>query len=679
MKNKKISLTPLRSLSRRFHVGWVVSAGFGILVSLLMATIIAGLYTFSHHNHHLAEVSESATRKIYLAFSMRNAIRERIDSLRIMVNMDDPFDRDEQRLVFYSHARIYSQARSEMIRLATHPQEKAFIEKLDRAAREARPSNRLALSQLSLLEEEITPATQDAVSAAIIAHLNLLNRVSEMVALQDEISKQALQEADLSFRQSMAIAVIVGVISVIIAILTASMVIARATEKNRQLSYQASHDALTGLPNRAAFEQAVSMTLEEASIDRTEHVLLFMDLDQFKLVNDTKGHQAGDKLLQALSKVLSAELRSSDLLARLGGDEFGVLLRFTNAKFGEMVADKLRRAVEEFVFDYDNESFRVGVSIGMTPFSNDDFTLERLLSIADASCYAAKDSGRNRIHRSDLNADELSVRDGEMRWASRISQAINEDRFVLHGQAMRPLSGRAMNTRTPVELLLRLMSDDGEDLIFPGDFLPAAERYGKMFDIDCWVLKHAIAWLETLGELQNQIVASINICGRSASDPQFADFVHEQLQASSVDPRALCFEITESVAVHSLGNASRLIEKVGAMGCHFALDDFGSGVSSFSYLRHLKVDWLKIDGSYISNIEHNVTDRSLVESINNISHTLGKLTVAEFVESESTMKALKNMGVDYAQGFGFHRPVPLREVEKFLRQLDPGQSLQARA
>lgn len=660
----------LERMTRHLSVAWVVSIGFGLIILMLLTTLVVGLYAFSYHNHHLAEVSDSAIRKIHLAFNMRDAIRERIDLLRVMPGLDDPFDRDEQRMIYFSHSGRYTRAREELLALATHPQERHLMEILDRAARDARPANGRALNLLAQIE--LPPARQllPAVGEAIMRHLDMLNPLQRMLQVQQRINREALAEAEKSVAKTFGLSILMGAIAMIIAVLTAWVVILRISEKNRQLSHQATHDSLTGLPNRTAFENTVNWALRESAEDDSQHVLLYMDLDQFKLVNDTKGHQAGDELLCNLSDTMHAQLRQSDMLARLGGDEFGVLLRYTDANSGETVANKLRQTVEDYEFHYRGDTFRVGVSIGMTPFNGREYTLERLLSIADASCYAAKDGGRNQVHRSDTHQAELTQRSGEMRWATRISEAINQDQFLLVGQSMRALSDRGAGERILIELLIRLRDPGSETLIPPGQFLPAAERYGLMGNIDRWVVKHALQWITSLGIKQKEITACINIHAGSASDSRFTEFLYSEITNSGVDPAALCFEITESAAVHNLSAACALIERVGSLGCRFALDDFGSGLSSFSYLRNLDVDYLKIDGSYICNIDNSPTDRALVASINNIAQTLGKATIAEYAENEHVVEILDQMGLDFAQGFVVQHPAPLEELEAQLSDRD---------
>jgi len=432
---------------------------------------------------------------------------------------------------------------------------------------------------------------------------------------------------------------------------------------------------LTGLLNRQAFEASLGLTLEQCDFRPESHALMFVDLDRFKLVNDTCGHRAGDCLLRELSGRLNASLRHSDVLGRIGGNEFGVLLRYTDAEEAAALAETLRRAIEEFIFEWDDQTFKVGASIGMVPFGNEPIPLEELLSTADACCHSAKEEGRNRVHQADINPEAVLRRSGEMRWLTRISDAIQNDRFVLFGQMIKPINSKLDDGRLVLEVLLRMREDAGLGLIPPGQFLPTAERYGIVPDIDRWVVRNSLQWLAGLGRTAEQVRVNINICGPAASDPQFHHYVRDLIAATGVPPRSLCFEITESTAIRSLDNAAALVDALGDLGCQFALDDFGSGLSSFNQLRHLKVDYLKIDGSFIHNIDRDPINRAMVESINSIGKKLGKKTVAEFVENERIHRILEEIAVDYAQGFGLHRPEPLSNLKAQILQSPQAKNL----
>lgn len=430
----------------------------------------------------------------------------------------------------------------------------------------------------------------------------------------------------------------------------------------QQLSYQATHDSLTGLVNRAEFERYLERALRKAHADGSEHALCYLDLDQFKIINDTSGHIAGDELLRQLAEVLKAKVRKSDLLARLGGDEFAVLIEHCTLQDAERVAEALRKSICEYRFQWDGKSFAVGVSAGLVPITPLTVNMTEVLKAADAACYAAKDGGRNRIHIYREGDAELSRRFGEMRWVSRINEALETERFALRFQPIVPVvPGNASGWH--YELLLSMRDHDGA-MVSPGAFLPAAERYGLSVNIDRWVVTNALSWLSAHpAELAQTERCSINLSGPSISDKNFLGFVIEQLEAKGVPADKICFEITETAAITNLSSASRLISTLRGLGCSFALDDFGSGVSSFAYLKNLAVDLIKIDGVFVKEICDDPVSRALVKAINDMGHAMGKRTIAEAVESQAIFEELGRIGVDYAQGFGITAPRPLSTLE----------------
>lgn len=429
----------------------------------------------------------------------------------------------------------------------------------------------------------------------------------------------------------------------------------------RELSHQAAHDTLTGLANRAEFELRVAAILALPLAERGEQVLCYMDLDQFKIVNDTCGHAAGDELLRQLSKLFQARIRSTDVLARLGGDEFGLLLTGCHLEEALPIVDGMRAQVEEFRFSWEGKTFAIGVSIGLVQIAPGE-TLGRLLSAADSACYAAKDAGRNRIHIYQADDEQLLERRGEMLWVNRIRQALDEDLLRLYVQRIMPVAG---TTSSPsFEVLVRMLGDDGS-VIPPGAFMPAAERYALATAIDRWVVGNFLAWVGDYCRRQpdNQGSFSINLSAASLGEDSFLEFVLVTLARHSVPPKCICFEITETSAIANLSRAVVFMQRLRSIGCRFALDDFGSGLSSFAYLKTLPVDFLKIDGVFIKDIETDPIARAMVSAINTIGHEMGLLTVAEFVESEGILRCLQELGVDYAQGYHLGRPQPLTDIE----------------
>ena len=426
-----------------------------------------------------------------------------------------------------------------------------------------------------------------------------------------------------------------------------------------RLAHLASHDALTGLLNRREFERRVSMVLAEGPYQDGQHAVLYLDLDEFKVVNDTCGHAAGDELLRQVSALLRPRLREGDTLARLGGDEFGVLLEHCAPAPALAIADALRKTIGDFHFQWNQRSFKIGASVGVVNLAGGPDTLAAILSAADAACYMAKDKGRNRVQVYSPESDEVTLRKGEMEWVNRIHRALAENRFCLYAQPVRATVG---GDATPAytELLLRLRDDDG-GLVPPTAFIPAAERYHLMPAIDRWVINTAFGQLgrqlEDGDEAQTGVCA-INVSGASLGDDDFHDFVQAQFVVHRIPHALICFEITETTAVASLTKATQFMSALRGLGCRFALDDFGVGVSSFTYLKHLPVDYVKIDGSFVKDMLDDPVNHAMVEAIHRIGHIMGKQTIAESVERRETLKALRAIGVDYAQGFGIAAPAP---------------------
>jgi diguanylate cyclase (GGDEF)-like protein/PAS domain S-box-containing protein len=420
-----------------------------------------------------------------------------------------------------------------------------------------------------------------------------------------------------------------------------------------ELSWHASHDQLTGLSNRFSFEQQLQEALRDSAERGAHHALLYLDLDQFKVVNDTCGHGAGDLLLQRIAKLLQAHIRGTDVIARLGGDEFGALLNDCPLDQALRVANDMREEIQDLRFIWAEKSFAVGVSIGLVPITAHSGTTADVQSAADVACYAAKEKGRNRVHVYRPDDAELDLRKGEMEWVSRITRGLEDNRFLLYAQeivALRP--GLSQGRR--IELLLRLRDEQG-NIVSPRAFLPAAERYNLMPTIDRWVVRTALAALA--GDSDHRVEScSINLSGQNLTDASFLSFVLEQIRRHAVPPGKLCFEITETAAVTHLERARDVISTLREAGCHFSLDDFGSGLCSFGYLKSLPVDFLKIDGRFVKDLLEDPIDRAMVDAINRMGHLMGLNTVAEFVESPRIIEELRSIGVDFAQGFAVSQP-----------------------
>ncbi|MCU7843439.1 MAG: EAL domain-containing protein [Candidatus Thiodiazotropha sp. (ex Monitilora ramsayi)] len=429
----------------------------------------------------------------------------------------------------------------------------------------------------------------------------------------------------------------------------------------REMRFLASHDPLTHLLNRHAFDQRLREAFSDAKDFAIEHVLCYMDLDQFKVVNDTCGHVAGDTMLRQLSHHLRQAIGADGVLARLGGDEFGLLLERCSLNDGLQVTERIFDTVKRFRFIWEGRSFSCAVSIGVAMIDPNMESPHNVLSAADTACYVAKDMGRNRLHVYRPYDEEISRQQGEMRWVNRIESAIQKEQFSLLQQPIMSLATHAIGDEH-VEMLLRMHDGQG-GVITPGAFIPAAERYNLMGSLDRWVIRNTFDWLSrNPGRMEELGACSINLSGQSLGDGSLHEYILEQLREFGLPAEKISFEITETAVVNRLDQATRFISLLKRRGFRFALDDFGTGVSSFAYLKSLPVDYLKIDGSFVKNMLNDPVDRAMVESINRIGHLMGLQTIAEYVESDQILEQLIEIGVDYAQGYGVMKPRPLTSI-----------------
>jgi diguanylate cyclase (GGDEF)-like protein/PAS domain S-box-containing protein len=434
----------------------------------------------------------------------------------------------------------------------------------------------------------------------------------------------------------------------------------------RALAYQASHDALTGLINRREFESRLNDALQAArDCESVSHVLMYLDLDQFKVINDTCGHQAGDRLLKQITGVVQTRIRTTDTLARLGGDEFGVLLQDCTLDTAERIAENLRQAIRDFRFVWNERVMNVGVSIGLAEINAQSETPASVMSAADVACYSAKDAGRNRVQT--YRQGRAPERHREMQWVSRINRACEDNRLTLLCQPVVPIR-HGVEALRHFELLLRMHDENGQ-LVQPAEFIPAAERYNLMPAIDRWVVRKACSALVHRRADEGRrprFMLAINISSTTLNDEQFVDFVISEMAAVDLSPGSLCFELTESAAMGSLANATHFIKELRARGCRFALDDFGSGLSSFMFLKNLAVDYLKIDGQFVQNVIDDAIDRSMVEAIAQIGHAMRIHTVAERVDSADVLNRLAEIGIEYAQGNYIAPPRPVALLDELV-------------
>ncbi len=428
-------------------------------------------------------------------------------------------------------------------------------------------------------------------------------------------------------------------------------------EMEQRLELQAAHDDLTGLYNRRTFEESLQRALLTAS--ETPHCLMFLDLDRFKVVNDTSGHHAGDELLKQLAELLRANLEEEAILARLGGDEFGLILQKRSLEAGKETAARLLQAVADFRFYWNDRIYTLGMSIGIVLMDDSRQDASELLGMADAACYRAKEEGRNRYYVYSPGDTAISHRQAELAWLNRIESAFAEERFLLYAQPIVSLQEEARVPPRFAEVLLRMRDTEGQ-LVTPDKFLPAAERYNLMPTIDRWVVRNALRWLRQEPSYHGML--SINLSGSSLGDPLFLDFLLRELEELEIEGQRLCLEITETEAITNLSRARHFIARTRELGVRFALDDFGSGMSSFGYLKDLPVDYLKIDGRFVRNMDLDPVSMAMVRSIHEIGHLMGKQTIAEFVGHAAVVKLLRELGVNHAQGFYLGEPAPLSRL-----------------
>jgi len=443
--------------------------------------------------------------------------------------------------------------------------------------------------------------------------------------------------------------------------------VTEARNMAQQIQHQATHDSLTGLVNRSEFEKRLYNAIVSAQDSNTHHCLCYLDLDQFKIVNDTAGHAAGDELLRKLTIYLKSKIRSRDTLARHGGDEFGLLLDNCRLDQAYRIANSLVTAIKNFNFEWQGRNYSVGASIGLVPINSKTNSTAEIMSQADVACYTAKDLGRNQVHIYENEDNNLTVRHSEIVKVAELSDSIKANRFRLYCQTIIPLQ-ESMRENNHYELLVRSVGNDGK-IELPKTFIPAAERYGMMAAVDRWVIKSAFQQYVNLFDQTENIKIAINLSGNSLADSSLLQYVRTNIVESGINAGNICFEITETAAISNLERAIEFIGDLKELGCEFALDDFGSGVSSFTYLKNLPVDYLKIDGSFVQDMVNDHINVAMVAAINEVGHVMGIKTIAEFAESPEIIQQLTNLGVDYAQGYAISTPMPIDVVASKLNKL----------
>jgi len=634
----------------------LVTIGFMAVLTLMFSLATISLLQLQSINARMEKLVEVTNMKTAAANEMRDAIRLRADSLKTMRLIQDPLERDAEHQRFISYTGKYSIARERLFSRGMDERETALNHQLQQLTRASQPhiddASNLLMSEAG--EEETNIAMEQVFKLQGLK----LGRLGELVQLEQQKTQEALTTSRRHYNSTRQLLFALTGFALLFSLLVARTVINHVSAKNRQLAYQASHDPLTGLINRHEFECRVERAIQNAKVQATTHTLLYLDLDQFKIVNDTCGHAAGDELLQQLSQLLLGSVRHRDTLSRLGGDEFGMLFENCPLDKAVEIANSLLTSIQEFNFTWGESSFTLGISIGVVPIDHSTSDIASAMSAADSACYIAKEAGRNQLQIAHMGDRRLQQRHGEMQWASRLTRALEKDQFTLYFQPIIPCANKSRHY-TYLEILLRLIDDDGT-VIAPGAFLYAAEKYNMVSSIDRWVIEHSMAWLaETEKSDGRPITISINISGQTIGSPDMLKFIIDKMEETGAPAGQIIFEVTETAAIENITSATSFMLTLRGCGFRFSLDDFGSGLSSFTYLKKLPVDFLKIDGAFVRDILSDPVDYAMVRSINELGQLLGKETIAEFVETTGLADELERMGVNYVQGYAFAKPRPL--------------------
>jgi len=638
------------------NIRLLVTIGFMAVLTLMFSLATISLLQLQSINARMEKMVAVTNMKTAAANDMRDAIRLRADSLKTMRLIQDPFERDAENQRFISYAGKYRMARERLVSLGMDERETALNNQLQQLTRESQPYNDDASNLLmsEAAEEETGIVMQQAFKLQEL----MLGRLGELVQLEQQKTQEALTVSRRHYNSTRQLLFALTGFALLFSLLVARTVINHVSAKNRQLAYQASHDPLTGLINRNEFECRVERAIQNAKAQATTHTLLYLDLDQFKIVNDTCGHAAGDELLQQLSQLLLGSVRHRDTLSRLGGDEFGMLFENCPLDKAVEIANSLLTSIQEFNFTWDESSFTLGISIGIVPIDRSTSDIASAMSAADSACYIAKEAGRNQLQIAHMGDRRLQERHGEMQWVSRLTRALDKDQFTLYFQPIIPCANKSRHY-TYLEILVRLIDDDGT-VIAPGAFLHAAEKYNMVSSIDRWVIENSMAWLaETEKSDGRPITISINLSGQTIGSPDMLKFIIDKMEETGAPAEQIIFEVTETAAIENITSATSFMLTLRGCGFRFSLDDFGSGLSSFTYLKKLPVDFLKIDGAFVRDILSDPVDYAMVRSINELGQLLGKETIAEFVETTGLADELERMGVNYVQGYAFAKPRPL--------------------
>lgn len=639
--------------------GWqLISAGFAAIFLLLGLALWTSLATVKKTNDSLASLVEKTERKTTAAHQMREQVRLRSGQLESIRHHAEPEDLEQAFDSIADQTARYNQTGLDLKKLIVNDREHDITAKISEAdTRVLKAYAKAGDAFYSMLESD--ERTSSAVGEAKLQETVLLKLLNDLVKLQQELASESLENNQQRYSRTQQTLTILSLLALCLGIAIAMIVITRVTRANRRIVHLANHDDLTGLNNRRAFENKLGRAIKKAHSSQKVHALLYLDLDRFKVVNDTCGHHAGDELLKQLTALFNEEVATGDTVARLGGDEFAIISSASTFEDITNMADRMRKRIDSFIFEYQKRQFSVSMSVGVIRIDGVETNIETLMNNVDSACYVAKQSGRNRVHIATADDAEILRYRASLENVQRIRNALNDEQFELFYQPVFDISGDSLKMEH-CEVLLRIKDEDGT-FFSPEEFIPLAEKYNLMSGIDRWVVKSTIQWIEahqTLAELPRLLV---NLSALSYTDELFIKFLINTLEAAQIDYSKLAFEITETAAVGNTEKASEFINQIKQFGCRFALDDFGTGFSTFAYLKELPIDYLKIDGTLVRNMCNDTIDQEMVRAINQIGHIVGAQTIAEFVENDDIKHALKTIGVDYGQGFGLRKPAPLAQ------------------
>lgn len=641
----------------------VIRIGFLAVFSLMGLAMGLSMVTLNSANKEMSALIKDNAEKTSLAYQMRDVIRLRSAAIKSLLQINEPDEREKIFDKLISSTDSYVNSRNLLEELGANERETEILIKVEEADQRVAEVYNKANNKIYNMNS--TPDMLKSVLAEVqLQEFVLLNHLNDLVKLEKTLAEETLAGNQSRYKKIQGVLLISLLAAFCTSILISGFVVRRAAQANRKIAHLASHDDLTGLNNRRSFEAQLEQVINLAPRSKDAYGLMFVDLDRFKIINDTCGHHAGDQLLIQLTSMIQSRIRRGDMLARLGGDEFAVIARADGFDDIVNLAEDLRALVNDFTFNYAEQSFKLSLSIGVIPIDGEKTDIESILSDVDSACYVAKQSGRNRVHVTQENDAEIVKYRNDIAGMQNIRAALAEERLALFYQPVYKILPDSV-AMAHCEILLRIRSETGE-LFSPAEFIPIAEKYNIMTEIDRWVFSHVLDWVVANQHNYETPRLLINLSGLSFINEEFLDFVVEQLQSRDIDPKRLAFEITETAAVDNMEKANVFIDRIRELGCRFALDDFGSGFSTFAYLKELPIDYLKIDGSLVKELATDNIDREMVKAINKIGHTVGAQTIAEFVEDEQTLQYLREIGVDYAQGFGLCKPQSLTELVNHL-------------